>query len=247
MFYVYRITNIELNKHYYGSRKPKNNRTPEDDLGTHYFSSSRDKQFIQDQKSRTHAYKYKVIARNLSREESLKLEIKLHNKFQVDINPHFYNRSKQTSTKWTCTKATGKLISESHKNGGAKKISDSHKKLFEIGIRSHEGENNPRYGDHRNWDELYGSERANELRNQKSITNSGANNPIAKKWMFTDPDGNEYIIEGQCKQFCKDHNLLMVTLKRTLGEVVTMPKHLKPKSKTWTSRMNTVGWRLNIV
>ena len=43
-YYVYRITNKLLNKHYYGSRGSKIE--PKLDLGIKYFSSSTDKNFI---------------------------------------------------------------------------------------------------------------------------------------------------------------------------------------------------------
>ena len=58
--YVYRITNIKINKHYYGTRTSKN-RSPNEDIGIYYFSSSKDKEFIQDQKSNPSDYKYKVL------------------------------------------------------------------------------------------------------------------------------------------------------------------------------------------
>jgi len=94
--YVYRITNTKLNKHYYGTRTSKKN-IPEEDIGIYYFSSSKDKDFIKDQKENSQDYKYKVIKKFNTREEALELEIKLHNKFNVGINESFYNRSKQTS------------------------------------------------------------------------------------------------------------------------------------------------------
>ena len=48
--YTYRITNIILNLHYYGTRT-STNRTPFEDIGIYYFSSSTDKGFIIDQKT----------------------------------------------------------------------------------------------------------------------------------------------------------------------------------------------------
>lgn len=54
--YVYRITNIKLNKHYYGTRTSKN-KTPEEDIGYIYFSSSSDKEFLKDQKDNPLNYK----------------------------------------------------------------------------------------------------------------------------------------------------------------------------------------------
>lgn len=94
--YVYRITNTIENKHYYGVRTSKVE--PKLDLGFKYFSSSTDKEFIQEQKSHPEKFKYKIVQRVSTRVEALNLEIKLHHKFNVDINLKFYNKARQTST-----------------------------------------------------------------------------------------------------------------------------------------------------
>ena len=91
--YVYRITNKENNKHYYGVRSSKIE--PKLDLGIKYFSSSRDKEFMNEQKINKDKFKYKVIKIFETREEAINLEIKLHNKFDVSKNSNFYNKSKQ--------------------------------------------------------------------------------------------------------------------------------------------------------
>ena len=96
--YVYRITNKVENKHYYGCRTTKLD--PKDDLGSKYFSSAKDKEFIKDQKENPDHYKYKIIKIFSTREEAIKLEIKLHNKFNVGVNESFYNKVKQTSCKF---------------------------------------------------------------------------------------------------------------------------------------------------
>ena len=123
--YVYRITNILLNKHYYGTRTSKN-KTPEEDIGIYYFSSSSDKEFIKDQKDNPQDYRYKIIKKFNTRENALKLEIKLHNKFNVGINESFYNRVKQTSTGFDNTSLDFnelvkiRLKNNSYKSGGVK-------------------------------------------------------------------------------------------------------------------------------
>ena len=99
--YNYRISNIVLNKHYYGTRTSTHE--PKNDIGINYFSSSLDKNFIKDQKENPQNYKYKVIKIFDNRKDALLFEIKLHNKFDVGINESFYNRSKQTSTGWDTT------------------------------------------------------------------------------------------------------------------------------------------------
>ena len=131
--YTYRISNILIKKHYYGTRS--SNLNPLDDLGVKYFSSSYDKEFIKDQKLNPQNYKYKVIKTFKTRKEATGLEIKLHNKFNVGVNEKFYNRAKQTSTGFDITGTVGvnkgKLRSEKSK----KKQSDTMK-----------GKGNHRYG-----------------------------------------------------------------------------------------------------
>lgn len=96
--YVYRITNVKLNKHYYGVRSSLD--LPHKDLGIKYFSSSTDLEFINDQKINPIHYKYIIVSTFNSREEALLFEIKLHAKFDVAKNSNFYNKSKQTSKSW---------------------------------------------------------------------------------------------------------------------------------------------------
>jgi len=98
LYYVYRITHINENKHYYGYRGILENIQPKDDLGVKYFSSSTDKSFKREQKINPENFKYKIIRENLSNRGALDLEIKLHKKFNVDKNINFYNLAKQTNT-----------------------------------------------------------------------------------------------------------------------------------------------------
>ncbi|MCK5537943.1 MAG: hypothetical protein KAI79_14040 [Bacteroidales bacterium] len=93
MHYTYRITNTKIHKHYYGVRSSI---SPKSDLGLIYFSSSSDKEFIQDQKDNPQNYRYKIVGKFTTREEAIALEVKLHNKFNVGVNENFYNLSKQT-------------------------------------------------------------------------------------------------------------------------------------------------------
>ena len=94
--YVYRITNTKENKHYYGVRSSKVE--PKLDLGIKYFSSSTDKEFINEQKENKSIFKYKVIKMFETRKEANEMEIKLHSKFDVGVNQLFYNKAKATSS-----------------------------------------------------------------------------------------------------------------------------------------------------
>jgi hypothetical protein len=92
--YVYRITNIVAKKHYYGKRSSKCD--PKLDLGVKYFSSSTDKEFIQDQKLNSQNYRYKILQTFSSGSLAILRESKLHHKFNVGNNPNFYNKINQT-------------------------------------------------------------------------------------------------------------------------------------------------------
>ena len=97
--YVYRITNVVENRHYYGKRSSKI--SPKEDLGVKYFSSSSDKNFITDQQVNPKNYEYVIVSEHATAEEALEVETYLHNYFQVDVNEKFYNKAKQTSVKFT--------------------------------------------------------------------------------------------------------------------------------------------------
>ncbi len=88
--YLYRITNKELNKHYYGVRS--SDIEPKQDLGIKYFSSSSDKEFIKEQKRCSYKFKYKIIKMFNTREEAMDEEIKIHTRLNVDSNDKFYNK-----------------------------------------------------------------------------------------------------------------------------------------------------------
>lgn len=160
--YVYRITNIKENKHYYGSRSSVC--LPKDDLGIKYFSSIASEKYkwlIEDQKINKNNYKYKILKVFNNNRNKIVYESYLHSKFDVKSNKHFYNLSNQTPTgfntngvngdlhplygkprdiltKLKISKAlTGKYSKETHPNFGKKKP--------ELSLKV-SGENNPMYG-----------------------------------------------------------------------------------------------------
>jgi hypothetical protein len=73
---------------------------PHKDLGINYFSSSSDSNFINEQLQNPDRFEYIVIKIFDNREDALELEIELHKKYDVGKNELFYNKSKQTSTKF---------------------------------------------------------------------------------------------------------------------------------------------------
>ena len=158
--YVYRITNVLNNNHYYGSRTSATE--PKNDIGIKYFSSSRDTEFMKDQQRNQQDYKYKVVRMFDNRKDALAFEIKLHNKFNVGVNESFYNKVKQTSIGWDTTgvkrSAESKLKQSRTTKGSkrsdewARKISEAlkgktHGESFREKCRQNNlGEKNPNYG-----------------------------------------------------------------------------------------------------
>jgi hypothetical protein len=86
-FYVY-YSYEEWGRGYIGRREC--NCRPHEDIK--YFGSYRDKTFHPTQKI--------VLFECRSREEACEIEVFLHSALQVDINPHFVNKAKQTSEKF---------------------------------------------------------------------------------------------------------------------------------------------------
>lgn len=97
-FYVY-YSYEEWGRGYIGSRECKC--LPEEDVT--YFGSFSDKTFKPTQKIILQIYASKM--------EAIEDEVKLHSFYNVDINPHFANRSKQTSKKFYFD-STGMVRSE---------------------------------------------------------------------------------------------------------------------------------------
>ena len=162
--YVYRITNTYIKKHYYGSRT--SSIEPSLDLGNHYFSSSSDTKFITEQKNNPDIFKYKVIRQFQSRHDAIIFEIRLHNKFQVHTNNSFYNKTLQTSTKFSYN-ATGYIFTDDHR----RKLSESAKNRPPVSnvtrsrlSKSLSGVNNPMYGKTKEQNPFYGKKHSIETR-----------------------------------------------------------------------------------
>jgi hypothetical protein len=127
VYYVYRITCYHPDsdqKYYYGFRKT--NKNPNDDI---YWSSSKYVKHAIDEFG-VEYFSKKIIGIYKIREAAIEKEILLHEKFQVDKNPLFFNRAKQSKFGYNCT---GDILKG------------------------------------KTYEELYGKERANEMKRHRSI------------------------------------------------------------------------------
>lgn len=83
--YVY-YSYEQFGRGYIGYRKCPEGLTPESDK---YLGSFRDKSFKPTEKI--------ILFQDLTKEEAIEIEIKLHAFYDIDKNPHFANKAKQTS------------------------------------------------------------------------------------------------------------------------------------------------------
>lgn len=149
--FVYIIFNKINHKKYIGTKSSDN--MPEDVIGHTYFSSSSDKDFMNEQKEHPEHFRYKVLKDFKSRKEALNLECELHSRYKVDTNEEFYNRAIQTSEGYDChfkhehwPDYVKEKISRSNK--GKKHSPETIEKIKETMKKngSCKGEKNPMYG-----------------------------------------------------------------------------------------------------
>jgi len=85
---------------------------------------------------------------------------------------------------------------------------------------------------------LKGRKISDEAKKRMSINHadfSGSNNPRAKTWLITDPNGNSTIINGTMNQFCTSHNL-PASVMRAIGRTGIIPKSGR-----------CVGWQVQLL
>lgn len=89
---------------------------------------------------------------------------------------------------------------------------------------------------------LFGKTHSPETRKRISENHhdvSGQYNPKAKTYYLCSPDGTEFVVTGQLKAFCEQHNISYSILKREEG------KGRISRDKCFTEKMsNTNGWSI---
>lgn len=215
-FYVYRITDKETNMHYYGSRVSE--KSPKEDLGIVYLSSSSNKEFISKQKADKGKFKYKVVKVCTSNVEKQLFESYLHEKFNVGANNLFYNKVKQTVEGFDCT---GHKFNEGRKLSQATKdklrITSSNRVVSEttrekqraIALARTKEENLLRGAPHK------GKKISEHTRELFRKNNTGSGNPFAKTITVFDSKDNIVMISiGTFKKDCECNNFPWATLRQ---------------------------------
>ncbi len=163
-FYVY-YSYEEYGRGYIGKRECKY--LPEEDVN--YFGSFKDKTFKPTQKI--------ILETFNTAEEALAAECTLHNFYEVDKNPHFVNKAKQTSKRFYCcldgenNPMYGKFGDE-HPSYGYKHTEKTKRKISEGQI----GEKNHMYGKFGEEHPSYGSKRNEETKRKLSEGRTGEKN-----------------------------------------------------------------------
>jgi len=97
---------------YIGSRGCECNSVEEDN----YFGSYGDKTFNPSCKI--------ILTEHATREEAVEAEVKLHKFYQVDTNPHFANKARQTSVSFSYSAPKGERSGEKHPCFGKVRVTD---------------------------------------------------------------------------------------------------------------------------
>ena len=190
-FYVY-YSYEEFGNGYIGKRECKC--LPEEDIN--YFGSFRDKTFKPTQKI--------ILETFDSVEDALEAECVLHDFYEVDKNPHFANKARQTSKKFYYVTPSENMIGENNpakRPEVRKKISDSAKnrKASEETKRkmskSHMGRISPKG--------MLGKKLTEEQREQIRERKVARDN---KTWVMKDPEGKIHTTNN-LKYFCEQNNL----------------------------------------
>ena len=195
-FYVY-YSYEEYGLGYIGKRECKC--LPEEDVN--YFGSYTDRTFRPTQKI--------ILETFNSVEDALEAECVLHDFYEVDKNPHFANKAKQTSKKFYYINPSENMIGENNpakRPEVRKKISDAAKnrKVSEETKRkmseSRSGEKNHRYGKP-SWNVgiTMPEEQKQKMRENKVLKNN-------KTWIIKDPEGKIHTMNN-LKYFCEQNNL----------------------------------------
>lgn len=216
--YVYRITHLPTQKHYYGKRSSEV--LPQDDLGKCYFSSSKALTKLIRSEGIS-AFRFKVIRIFAEEKDAYLLEVRLHHKFKVNENPCFFNLSRQGSVDWRSplnhSTATKKKMSASHLGHKPWNKGKTWKSLgvdtAKFGMK---GANNPFYG------KTHSPEVIAKIR-EANFNNRGENNPFYGKTHSAELKSrlSEYRSHGIRVVFY-DGRTVDIKAKRDLGPLIGM-------------------------
>ena len=244
-FYVYRITNKETNMHYYGSRVSV--KSPKEDLGIVYLSSSYNKEFISEQKADKNKFKYKVVRVCSNNVDKQLFESYLHEKFNVGVNSLFYNMVKQTVEGFDSTGHkfnVGRKLSQATKD--KLRITSSNRVITEaarenyraVALARTKEENLLRGAPHK------GKKISEHTRELFCKNNTGSGNPAAKTITVFDSNDNIVMTSiGTFKKDCELNNFPWATLRQAKnGKKLYINSNGTVSKNMLESSRKFIGW-----
>lgn len=147
---------------------------------------------------------------------------KMSNSVKGDKNGMFGKKHTEETKEKIKQKALGRKVSKEQKE----KISQRYK-----------GEKNPFYG------KKHKKETIDLIRNKKKGRFTGENNFTSKTFIFTDPNGNEFVVKGNFDNFCKKNNLSIAKMKRNINNGFIQEPKKNAHAMTDESR-NCIGWQI---
>lgn len=212
--YVYRITHLVEGKHYYGVRS--SNVHPSKDIGIKYFSSSTNKEFINEQKKNPQNFKYKVVRIYPDRERAALLEINLHAKFNVSHNESFINLAK------ACAVGMGAVnvyeqwanYTEEQYQKHCESLRAGNKRYYDSLSEEEKKIHNDRL---RKW-KLKNPDKVKEGNKRAAESRKGSNNGAARRINIFNAEG-ELMFEchGNFGNTCREHGIPHHKLKESLS------------------------------
>ena len=140
--FVYVIENKMNSMKYIGTKTSDKDISNTPGFGIGYYSSLTGKsgdEFRKDQKEHPEKFKYTILKDYNNYQDMMNEEVRLHSLYNVDKNPMFYNRAKQTSSGFTSCcpdEETRRKMSMSHKGSHRseetkRKMSESRRRVVE--------------------------------------------------------------------------------------------------------------------
>lgn len=246
-FYVYRISNIVSNKHYYGSMV--SSLLPKLDLGIKYFSSSYDKEFKQEQKDHPTRFKYKIVKICKDNVEKQLFEAYIHNRFDVCSNLCFYNKVKQTIEGFDSTGHNynkGRTLTEETKHKlkvalTGRIVSEGTKEKQRVSALARTKDQNMLRGiKHK------GKIVSEETRRLLRIHQSGSDSHLAKIITILDADENIlHVCNGTFKTVCEENSYPWTTLRKAKnGKKLYIGINGKPSRNIPIVSRRFIGWSI---
>jgi hypothetical protein len=92
----------------------------------------------------------------------------------------------------------------------------------------------------KNGDSNRGKKRSEDFCEQRSYHRKLQFPPTAKKFLLTNPSGEEFVVHGELKEFVETHTLSISLIKRFIDKGMIVGKQKKQSDEV----KNTIGWSI---